>query len=327
MARRLPSLNALRAFEAAARSQSFTLAAAELNVSHAAVSRHIRELETSLAVALFERTGRGVVLTEDGVRLGHDLTSIFDQLREATGRYAPTRRKNQLVISSEVPFAAMWLIPRLGRFTEAHPEIDLVLDPNNRLVDFAKNEADIGIRCGGGSWPGVAARLLASTIVFPVASPKFISAHPLKSPADLAGLPLIRDDPKDNWESWFAAAGLAARPRVDGPVLKGHLAVPAAEAGQGVVLADQIAVADALLAGRLVKPFDIEVPCRSYYFVHADGARETAAMTAFRKWLETEIAVTTKALAQWSSASADKKNGASNPRKGSPKSRAGKAPV
>lgn len=299
MARRLPSLNALRAFEAAARNQSFTLAAAELNVTHAAISKQIRELETALAVALFERTGRGVVLTEDGVRLGPELTRIFDQLHEATSGYAAGRRRNELVISSEVPLAALWLIPRLGRFTSAHPEIDLVLDPTNRLADFSRNEADVGIRCGWGPWPGVTAHLLAETRVFPVASPAFLAAHKVTAPADLAQLPLIRDDPKDVWEDWFRAAGLERAIRVAGPVLKGHLAVAAAEAGQGMVLVDQIAAADALIAGRLVKPFDIDVPCRSYFLVHAEGARETKARSQFRTWIESEMASTAKALEIW----------------------------
>ncbi len=289
----------MRALEAAARHQSFTLAAAELNVSQAAVSRHIRELEAALGVALFERTGRGVTLTEEGARLGQDLNAIFDQLYEATERFTKSRRKNQLVISSEVPFAALWLIPRLGDFTKAHPEIDLVLDPTNRLVDLSKGEADIGIRCGGGVWPGVHVRALAESVVFPVCSPQFMKAHPLNGPRDLAGATLIRDDHKDNWQGWFAAAGFKGGPAVLGPILKGHLAVAAAEAGQGVALADQIAVADALLAGSLVRPFAITVSGPGYYLVRGEGVRESASMSAFGAWLARELKRTEVALSDW----------------------------
>jgi len=148
MPRSLPPLNALKAFEAAARHVSFTLAAAELNVTHAAVSRHIRDLEAWLGIKLFVRTGRGVELTERGKGYAAEVTRGFDILAHATDSASGRRRRRaqKLVVSVEPSFAALWLIPRLGRFTAANPDIELVLDSTNRLADFARGEADAGIR-------------------------------------------------------------------------------------------------------------------------------------------------------------------------------------
>ncbi len=148
MGRRLPSLNALKAFEAAARLESFTDAAAELFVTHAAVSRHIRDLEEWLGTQLFIRTGRGVDLTDAGRRYVSRLTPLFDQLAEATREAAAVGDVRSLNVSVEPAFASRWLVPRLGRFNELHPDIELAIDPTNTLVNFRAGEADLGIRYG-----------------------------------------------------------------------------------------------------------------------------------------------------------------------------------
>ena len=296
MARRLPSLNALRAFESAARHVSFSLAAAELNVTHAAISRHIRELEAWLSVKLFHRTGRGVELTQAGEDYAHDLTPAFDALALATKRFAGPRGRHQLVISSEAPFAALWLVPRLGRFTSKHPGIDLVLDPANRLVDFSKNEADIGIRYGQGKWRDVEALKLVECSYGPVCSPAFLKANAIVSPRDLDRVTLLQEDTKQPWCDWLAAAGVTNSVTASGPTLKGHLALAAAEAGQGFALADEIQAGDALLAKKLVRPFDIDVREHAYYLVRGAGSKESKAATAFRIWLVAELAASTKAL-------------------------------
>ena len=297
MARRLLSLNALRAFETAARQLSLSLAAAELNVTHAAISRHIRELEASLGTKLFHRTGRGVELTGDGEAFARDLTPAFDLLAAATDRFAlPARGRQQLVISAEVPFAALWLVPRLGRFTAAHPEVDLVLDPSNRLVDFAKNEADLGVRYGEGTWRDVEAVKLIDTDFTPVCSPAFLKSNAIRTPRDLARATLLQEDTKENWVDWIAAAGLTGIVTAAGPTLKGHLAIAAAEAGQGFALGDDITAGDALLAKRLVAPFDINVRHHSYYIVRGTGQRPCKAAMAFKAWLVTELAASVTAL-------------------------------
>jgi LysR family transcriptional regulator, glycine cleavage system transcriptional activator len=297
MARRLLSLNALRAFETAARHVSFSLAAAELNVTHAAISRHIRDLELRLGTKLFHRTGRGVELTDIGEAFAKDLTPGFDLLAEASNRFAIPRGKQQLVISSEVPFAALWLVPRLGRFTAKCPTVDLVLDPSNRLVDFSKNEADLGIRYGSGNWPGVEAQELFSSDVMPVCSTLFLKKHPLKSPRDLKGPMMIQEDTRQHWCAWLEAAKVDASVLPTGPTLKGHLALAAAEAGQGLALADTIQAGDALLAKRLVRPFNISVRHQGYYLVRGAGTKECKSASAFRTWLMAELAQFASALA------------------------------
>lgn len=296
MARRLPSLNALKAFETAARHVSFSLAAAELNVTHAAISRHIRELEASLGAKLFHRTGRGVELTEQGLTLANELTPAFDLLAKATSSFAAPRSRNQLVISSEVPFAALWLVPRLGRFTASHPEIDLVLDPTNRLVDYSKNEADLGIRYGQGKWRDVDAIMLVECSFAPVCSPAFLETNAIVSPFDLGRVALLQEDTKQPWCDWLSAAGVAGSVTASGPTLKGHLTLAAAESGQGFALADEIMAGDALLAKRLVRPFDISVRDHAYFLVRGAGSKESKPAQAFRTWLTAELAVSIHAL-------------------------------
>jgi LysR family glycine cleavage system transcriptional activator len=296
MVRRLPSLNALRAFEAAARHVSFTLAAAELNVTHAAISRHIRELEASVGDKLFHRTGRGVELTEIGKAFSADLSVAFDRLAEATDRFAKTRARPQLVISAEVPFAALWLVPRLGGFTAKHPGIDLVLDPTNRLVDFSKNEADLGIRYGGGQWRDVDAQELVDCALSPVCSPALMTSLAIKTPADLVRAPLIRDESKALWSDWFKAAGVSLDTLPPGPTLNGHLAIAAAEAGQGFALGDDIIAGNGLLTKRLVRPFKVSVRDCAYYVVRGMGTKDCEAASAFRMWLIEEVAACLAAL-------------------------------
>src|SRR5262245_45683359 len=168
MARRLPSLNALKAFEAAARHESFTDAAGELFVTHAAISRHIRDLEEWLGTGLFVRTGRGVELTEAGRRYGGRLTSLFDGMGEATREAAAQGTVRTLNVSVEPATASRWLVPRLGRFNDLHPDIDLIINPETRLVDFRSGEADLGIRYGLGRWEDVEAIRLSDSVSFPV---------------------------------------------------------------------------------------------------------------------------------------------------------------
>jgi LysR family glycine cleavage system transcriptional activator len=293
MARKLPSLNALKAFECAARHLSFSLAAAELNVTHAAVSRHIRDLEATLGAKLFQRTGRGVQLTEAGQGFATDLTTkAFDALEKAAERFTGgrERRRKPFVISAEVSFAALWLVPRLGSFTSKHPEIDLVLDPTNRLVDFRTEKVDLGVRYGSGEWRDVDARKLIDSDLTPVCSPGLLKVSKVKTPRDLARVTLLQEDPKQHWRDWLEAAGVAEEVAPSGPVLKGHLEIAAAEAGQGFALADVIQAGDALLDNRLVSPFDVVVRHLAYYLVRQTGTKESKSAAAFRVWLETEIA-------------------------------------
>ncbi|MCC7252818.1 transcriptional regulator GcvA [Hyphomicrobium sp.] len=300
MVRNLPPLNALKAFEAAARHESFTLAAAELNVTHAAISRHIRELEGWLGTKLFVRTGRGVELTERGKSYVIDLTRGLDLIAAATEGVSGRRRRRrqQLSVTVEPSFAALWLVPRLGRFTEANPDISLVLDSSNRLADFGRGEADVGVRYGRGVWSNVAAEKLTGTNLTLVCSPALLRERHIHFPSDLQPGLLLQEESRRYWMEWLTAAGVADRIAPEGPTLGLHLTVPAAEAGQGFALADEIISADALVGGRLVRPFTVAVRTYGYYFVRGADRKETRAMAAFRVWLSAEIAHTLDAVAK-----------------------------
>lgn len=290
MSRILPPLNALKAFEAAARHESFTLAAAELNVAHAAISRHIRTLETTLRVALFERTGRGVRLTEEGRDLANSLTEAFDVIALATTSYSrPQRRKQRLTITSDIAFAAHWLVPRLGRFTNEHPGIDLIIDPSQRIVDFDKEDFDLGIRFGNGSWRNVESEKLADAELTVMCKPALLKTSGVRAPIDLPGSDLLREHDRSLWPAWLEAAGVKDQITASGPILLADLTMTAAESGQGYALVDQILAAEAILAGRLSRPFDISIKTHTYYLVSSKDARPSKAAKAFRDWIKSEI--------------------------------------
>lgn len=290
MARELPSLNALRAFEAAARLGSFTRAAEELHVTHAAISRHVRALETWLEVPLFRRLSRGVVLTEAGQRYQRRLTRLFDELVAATAAVRRPRAAGALVVSVENAFAARWLVPRLGRFQEAFPDIDLEIDPNDDRVNFRNDPAELAIRFGEGLWDDVEVRGLVALESFPVCSPDLRESYSLSQPEALRQAPLLHEETRQWWAEWLKAAGIEDLECPRGTMLQNaHLAIQAAEAGQGVALADNLTAADAIRAGRLVRLFDITMPGGGYYIVRPEHLPESPAARAFREWLEAEI--------------------------------------
>lgn len=299
VARRLPSLNALRAFEAAARNESFTLAAQELFVTHAAISRHMRELEEWLGVALFHRTGRGVRLTEAGMRYAGELTPLFDGFAQATRDIMAAGGLRSLRVSVEPSIASRWLVPRLGRFNELYPEIELSVDPEDRLIDFHAGEADLGIRYGPGNWSGVEGVKLSDVEVFPVCSPKLIAGRTGLAPRELADYHLLHEQRKEWWNDWLSAAKVDGVEGWRGTMFQNHLAIEAAEAGQGFALGDQILCTDSLLEGRLVRPFGIDIrEPFSYYIVRAKGSKEQPAGRAFREWLMVEMAETNRRFTQ-----------------------------
>lgn len=290
MARRLPPLNALKAFEAAARLSSFSRAASELNVTHAAISRHVRALEAEFRTPLFERTGRGVELTEVGRSLALELTKGFDLLATATSQFArPSRRRKRLMVTSDPAFAALWMVPRLGAFTAQNPNIDIVLDATPRLINFAKEDVDLGIRWGGGGWEGLESKLLALSELTLVCSPQFLRDNPLSAASELTGGLLIQETAKECWDAWLSAAGVAGKVVPSGPTLNGDLVIAAAEAGQGLALADQIQAGDALIGGRLVQPLDITATRFGYYLVRRSGVKISDTSAAFEAWLAAEL--------------------------------------
>ena len=298
MARRLPSLNALKAFEAAARHESFTEAAGELFVTHAAISRHIRDLEEWLGTPLFLRTGRGVDLTEAGRRFGARLTPLFDAIAEATREAAAVGDVRQLKVSVEPAFASRWLVPRLGRFNDLHPDIELNIDPTNRLADFRAGEADIGLRYGTGNWDDADAVKLTDTVIFPVAAPSLLRGVTGLTPQGLAGYNLLHESRKQWWADWLAAAGVTGVEDWRGTIFQNHLAIEAAEAGQGFALGDQILCTDSLVEGWLVRPFGFDLKDHgTYWIVRAKGSKELVPARAFRDWIMAEMADTNRKFA------------------------------
>jgi LysR family transcriptional regulator, glycine cleavage system transcriptional activator len=295
MARRLPSLNALKAFEAAARHESFTLAAEELFVTHAAISRHIRELEETLGTQLFVRTGRGVELTEAGGRFGGKLTPIFDQLAEAAREAAAVGAARTLRVSVEPAFASRWLVGRLSSFNELHPDIELTIDTTNRLVDFYVDDVDIGIRYGNGAWDGTDPSKLTDVVVFPVCAPKLIADDVALTPEDLGKYTLLHENRKQWWADWLAAAGVTAQMDWRGTIFQNQLAIEAAESAAGFALGDQILCTDSLVDGWLTRPFTIDMKDHGgYWLVRKKGSKESVVVKAFREWLLSELVETNR---------------------------------
>lgn len=290
-ARRLPPLTALRAFEAAGRHANFARAAAELNITPAAVSQQVRSLEDFLGVRLFTRRARGVELTPAGTEYARSLGLLLDQLALATERVRRIEEPRKLTIATTPSFAARWLMPRLTGFLERYPEYDVRLSTSNTVADFARQDIDVAIRYGTGSWPGLKAQLLLTAELFPVCSPSFgRGSRPLRVPADLRPRTLLRLA-LDEWPRWLEAAGLGSR-RAEGPQFSDiGLLAQAAVAGQGVALGQSVIVADDLAAGRLIAPFTLRIPsAMAYYLVAPADMLQSPKMAAFHRWLRQQIA-------------------------------------
>ena len=294
--RRLPPLNGLRAFEAAARHLSFTRAAAELNVTQAAISHQIRMLEERLAVKLFVRRNRTVLLSEAGQAYLPALRDAFDMIDQATDRLLRRDETEPLVISSTASFATKWLVPRLAGFQALHPEIEVQLSTSFELVDFQRDAVDAAIRWGLGKWPGLSVERLFGQDLFPVCAPSLVKGRTgLKQPADLARATLLHTTTaRDDWRLWLTAAGVKGVDPARGPVLDQlFTALQAAIDGVGVALGHTQMVERDIAAGRLVQPFDLTLPIEAaYYFVVPPSALKRRKVKAFHDWIlsQTETA-------------------------------------
>jgi LysR family glycine cleavage system transcriptional activator len=285
----LPSLNGLRAFEAAARHMSFTRAAAELNVTQTAVSHQIRRLEEQLGTRLFVRRNRALSLTREARDYLPSIRSAFEDLRQATARLRRPEREGVLTVSTTASLATKWLVSRVAAFQDAHPGIAVRISTSAHLVDFQREEVDMAVRYGRGSWPGLRADWLMAERLFPVCSPALLAAKPLREPADLAQHTLLHTSvSREDWQLWLTAAGLplsiAARRGLTFD--QGFMAVQAAMEGLGVALGRTRLVEADLAAGRLVAPFDIALPQDAGYYVVSPVATAGSAKVAlFRRWL------------------------------------------
>jgi LysR family transcriptional regulator, glycine cleavage system transcriptional activator len=290
MRRRLPPLNALPSFEAAARHLSFSRAADELHVTHGAVSRAVRHLEDHLGVQLMIRATRSVRLTPIGAAFAAEIRGVLEHLAAATS--AATGQTSGIVnVSTIDSFAARWLMPRLSRFRRAHGDIDVRVAMSERLADFVSDGIDIAIRCGGGQYPGLTAELLMTEDHFPVCSPKLLRGrHPLRTPADLARHTLLHDVFTVDWAIWLRSAGINNVDPHRGPTFLSSIhTIQAAIQGEGVVLGRSALVGDDLAAGRLVRPFELSLPAGfAYYVVYPPSALKRPDVKAFRDWLIAE---------------------------------------
>jgi LysR family transcriptional regulator, glycine cleavage system transcriptional activator len=288
----LPPLAAIRCFEAAARHGNFTRAAEELGMTQAAVSYQIKVLEDRMG-ALFVRKARTVALTETGARLAPAVTAAFAALRMAFADVDP-QTNSVLSISAANTFATNWLVPRLGRFRAAHPEITVKLDLTPRLIDFASGEGDVGIRSGVGPWPGLGAHFLLPLHYTAMLGPGLVARLGAPStPADLLRYPLIEpDDPW--WVDWFASAGVSMPDlsRVPGVHLgTQQLGASLAQAGEGVAILSPALFGEELASGRLLQPFPlVHTSAASYWLVHAQARQNAPKIRAFREWLLTMLA-------------------------------------
>lgn len=293
MARPLPPLNALKAFESAGRHLSFTKAAAELNVTPAAVSHQVKALEDLLGVPLFHRLTRALRLTDAGQAALPTFAQGFDKLLQGVEQIRAFGKSEVLTISVSPSFGAMWLVPRLELFRIRHPDIEIRLDGTDRRVDLARDDADVALRYGPGGYSGVRVDRLFGQANTPVCSPELLDGeHPLRTPDDLRHHTLLHVDWKDaeaSWRMWLLAAGLDDIDPTRGPRFTLEtMAVQAAVDAQGVALVGDMLVACELAAGRLVRPFDpsLSTPLSfSYYLLSPKEGTEPPKVAAFRDWL------------------------------------------
>lgn len=290
--RKLPNLGALKVFEAAARLESFSRAADELFVTHGAVSHQIRALEADLGVALFTREGKRVQLSEAGARYARKIRTALMDISHATQALRGGNRERRLIVSILPSFAARWLTPRIGRFIEKHPEIDLELLSTNAPADFGRDDVDVGLRFGFGVYPGLHAEALLDEVFFPACAPTLNGGRLPATPAELANFPLLRSD--DNlWRSWFDAAHLEDWPEPSTGVLyqDSSMLLQAAIDGQGIALVRRSLAMHEILAGRLKRLFEIDGPSPwSYWLVCAKPMADCPRVAALRAWLAEECA-------------------------------------
>src|ERR1700688_2089529 len=293
MPRQLPPLNALRAFEAAARSESFTRAAEELCVTQGAVSHQVKLLEATLGIKLFNRERQRLVITHAGREYLNVVRDALDRIAAGTERVLQRQNSGVLTVSTSPDFAAKWLVYRLGRFAETHPGIDLRVSATMHHIDFVREEVDVAVRHGDGNWSGLDAVRLCTEELFPVCSPKLMSGrNRITKPSDLLKRPLLHLDDWKAWSKWLNAAGISDLKMPRGPALnRASMLIDAAIDGQGIALARTALAASDLINGRLARPFDLGLKLSNTYWIVCPNATSTKPkIVTFRDWLLAEAA-------------------------------------
>ena len=301
MRRRLPSLNALKAFEASARQESFTKAAQELCVTQGAVSQQVKGLEDELGVRLFRRERQRLVITEAGKTYLEVVRDAFDRIAMGTERLLQRENSGTLTITTSPNFAAKWLVHRLGRFSESHPGIDLRVSASMQHIDFAREDIDLAIRHGDGQWPGMHVTRLCTEQLLPVCSPKLLTGRgALRSLRDIKRHTLLHTTGTDDWAKWLARAGVEGVDVKRGIVFnQASMAIDAAVDGQGIALARTALASWDLICGRLVRPFPqaFEAPY-AFWIVCPKSTADLPKISAFRDWLLNEAATDTRRIAK-----------------------------
>jgi len=295
MPRKLPPLNALRAFESAARHLSFTRAAEELYVTQAAVSHQVKALEEHLGLKLFKRLNRALMLTDEGQTYYPDIRDALDQLDAATQGLLRSDTNGVLTVSVMPSFASLWLVPRLQDFTHQYPDIDVRIAADDSLTDFTRDDVDCAIRYGSGNWPDLYAEKFMEEEVFPVCSPMYLEKHPsLINPDSLKHHTLIHDyalhaeaEAHLAWQYWLKSAGIKGVDHTRGPKFSHtHMVMQACMVGEGVALGRSALIQTELDAGRLVRLFDHSITANvAYYFVCPKTATQRYKIKTFRDWL------------------------------------------
>lgn len=290
MPRRLPALNALKAFEAAARHGSFTSAAQELCVTQGAVSHQVKALEQQLGIKLFNRERQRLAITDAGRQYLNVVRDAFDRIAIGTEQLIQRQSSGVLTVSTSPDFAAKWLVNRLGRFAEVNSGIDLRISATLHHVDFAREDVDLAVRHGDGNWPGLDAVRLSPERLFAVCSPKLLMGRRLNRPADVVMFPLLHLEDWKAWGRWLEAAGVIGVDLSRGPSLnRASMLIDAAVDGQGIALARTTLAAWDLINGRLVRPFARTLPLSNTYWIVCPKATSSLPkITMFRNWLLSE---------------------------------------
>ena len=295
---RLPPLNNLKAFDAAARHESFTRAAEELCVTQGAVSQQVKALEAALGIKLFNRERQRLIITEAGRDYLTIVRDALDRIALGTERLLQRQNAGVLTVSTSPDFAAKWLVHRLGNFAEAHSDIDLRVSATLHHVDFAREEVDLAVRHGDGNWPGLDTIQLSAEQLFAICSPKLLSGRRLAKPADILKFPLIHLDSRADWTKWLRVAGISDDNVRHGPVLnRASMVIDAAINGQGIALARTTLAAWDLLNGRLVRPFAEALRLsKTYWIVRPKAVSNVPKVATFRNWILAEAEEDTRRL-------------------------------
>lgn len=292
MPERLPSLNGLRVFEAAARHLSYSRAATELFLTQSAVSHQIKALEAELNTRLFRRAGRAMLLTDEGLRFYAHVRDGLARFAKGVAELRTDTRPQTLNLSSTPSLAAAWLVPRLSDFYHRHPEIDVSLRATTALADFGREDVDFGLRYGRGSWPGLRAEKLFQPDIFPVCSPRYCNGKLPQTPQQLLECVLLHVS-ELSWEEWFKSVDVTLEAPLRGPRFHDDvLAIQAAENAQGVVLAEEALISESLKARRLVRLMRRQHALHArfaYYLVYPEGIELPRKSKVFRDWLLEQV--------------------------------------